>query len=83
MFGFFKKKSPEKVLTPVLLDEILPMVTTLAPEVAAAYDVEGEIWEFRRADNLIYMSGEDGLVQVQFRVEVLRDLLGELEQLTT
>lgn len=62
-------------------EPLIPMVTELEPEVVTIYDAEAGLWEFRRAENLIYMSGEDGLVQAQFHVGAVKDLVAELEQL--
>ena len=77
----FRKKADSPVIEGKVSEPLIPMVTNVdADGEIHVFDAEGSEWVITRSGELVYLSGDEGLVQIQFRIEQFRYLLTEAEQ---
>jgi len=50
-------------------DKFMPLVTEKEGQTFSVMDSEGSAWTVSRSGDIVYLSGDDGLVQAQFDFE--------------
>lgn len=78
----FKKKAQPEVIEATIVEPLIPMVTTVDEDGSAkVFSGDAEEWVLSRSGDLVYLSGEDGLVQAQFRTDDFRGFLAEAQRI--